>query len=166
VKHTAHVVLIAASLLWCGGIMLPAFLADTHPAGAVMMRMVYAPICHQKAERSFSYHGHPFSVCERCASVYFAAAVVFVLYPFRRRLHLPSGISFPLLLLCLLPMLCDRLLAFSGLAHSGVAVRVATGIAAGAGFGFFLPPAWMEAWRQLAHPRLSSSPYNMRSIHE
>lgn len=159
-KHTASVVLLTASLLWCGGIVLPAVLADTFPVAALTVRMAYSPVCHQRPERSLHVFGHPFSVCERCSAIYFSAAGLFLLFPFRRSIRIPFGIGVRTLLLFLLPVLCDRLLAVANLYHSSSAIRMATGVAAGAGFGLFFPPAWMEAWSHFFRPHLSFFSHN------
>ncbi len=144
-KHTVYFVLLALSLLWCAGIILPAVIADSHPLAATSVHLLYRPVCHQRADRSLSVHDHPFSVCERCSAIYFSTMLLVFLYPFRKRLHLPFGISLRTLLIFLLPLLLDRLLAIANLAHNTMETRLLTGVLAGIGIGLFVLPAWMEA---------------------
>jgi uncharacterized membrane protein len=59
-------VLLAASTLWCLGIIAAPLL------GLTGVYEFFSRICHQEPERSWQLFGRSLPVCIRCASIYFA----------------------------------------------------------------------------------------------
>jgi uncharacterized membrane protein len=53
----------------------PAWIEHLLAIEARPLRLAYAPLCHQIAERSPALFGHPFAVCARCFGLYAGGAV-------------------------------------------------------------------------------------------
>ncbi len=73
-----HHLLTAATLLFVGPVFAAPLLRAAGWWPAAVVYALFAPICHQIAERSFHLLGHPLAVCHRCLGLYlgFAAGVV------------------------------------------------------------------------------------------
>lgn len=63
---TVNAALLAASTLWCIGILAAPLL------GVSWIYDLFSRICHQDPLRSWHILGEPLPVCIRCASIYFA----------------------------------------------------------------------------------------------
>lgn len=65
-------VLVAAALafLFAAGIFFAPVLDSTGSPWGKVLRLVYAPVCHQLPERSLAVGGVPQAVCARCAGLY------------------------------------------------------------------------------------------------
>ncbi|MBL0176168.1 MAG: DUF2085 domain-containing protein [Ignavibacteria bacterium] len=147
--------LAAAAVLWTGGTLAaPLFAATGHPLAAAASRLLYAPLCHQDAARSFAILGVPLSVCHRCEAVYiaFTVTVLASFLPARAR-----ALSLPMLTLLLLPMLLDVAFDMLGLRTNTDVTRVATGALAGIGLALFIVPAARELGSELAARRACST---------
>ena len=55
-----------AGLPW----LSPLAKASGHPLIGDLLFRLYAPLCHQKPERSFFFFGHQVAFCHRCAAMY------------------------------------------------------------------------------------------------
>lgn len=54
---------------------------------APLLYAVFAPVCHQLAERSFHLGAHPLAVCHRCFGFYVGFTLGLALLPLVRRLR-------------------------------------------------------------------------------
>jgi len=151
-----YAVLLFLSLLWIAGFFLPSFL---HVFGrtdaALISRLVYSPVCHQDAARSFTLFDWPLSVCHRCAAIYLSFAAVLLLFPLLRRSRLFDSLALSRLAIFIVPMILDYVLDVFGIWHNSAVSRSISGIIAGAGLALFTVPAWMELWtlrgRSISH---------------
>ena len=63
--------LASAAAAWCAAIVAPPLMHATgHHAFAILLKGLFAPLCHQIAARSFLIGGEPLSVCARCTGIY------------------------------------------------------------------------------------------------
>jgi uncharacterized membrane protein len=91
-----YIVVVAISLIWCGGILIaPLWAGETGYKGSLSdgFYSFYSSSCHQLDERSFHLNEHKYGVCSRCTSIYFGFLFGVMLYPFVRKLNnidLPS----------------------------------------------------------------------------
>ncbi len=103
--------LLAGSLSWLLLILLPAWLqAAGWPEGRAL-QWLFAPVCHQLPERSFSWGAAPLAVCHRCFGVYGGFALGLLCWPHLPRLAGRFQRRSRLLWLFLLPIAIDVLLA-------------------------------------------------------
>jgi uncharacterized membrane protein len=64
------------ALLWLGLLLLaPWLMATRRVLPALVLYRVFALVCHQQPERSFSWLSFPLPVCMRCTGTYFGFAV-------------------------------------------------------------------------------------------
>jgi len=164
-SRRACAVLAAAALVWCLLILLPpALMSLRQPEAAVLLRRLFAPVCHQEAARSFLIAGHPLAVCHRCTAVYLAFAAVAVGFSLLSLPGLLREMSLPRLALFLLPMAVDAGFDLLGWWSNSALSRSVSGGCAGAGLACFVIPAWIEAWKEFfplhAHITLS------RKVHD
>ncbi len=66
---------------------------------AGLIRLFFAPICHQIPERSFQLSGHSLAVCARCTGLYAGMVVGLLFYPFiktvgSKNIPSPKGLLF------------------------------------------------------------------------
>ena len=144
---TGYLILLAAALLWnIGFFAAPLLHGAGHDEIAIFGRMIYAPVCHQDAARSFALFGWPLSVCHRCSAIYLSFTAMLLLFPLLR--HRPFFVSLPLsrLAIFILPMLLDYVLDVFGLWSNSALSRAVSGSLAGTGLAVFTIPAWMEVW--------------------
>ena len=100
------------------------------------VRMLYAPICHQKIERTLSLLGEPMAVCSRCAGLYFGAALAVLLAALMpRMLWWPNRVWF---FAALLPTAIDAVLPWAGLPQLSLVPRHFVAWPAGFAVGWFL----------------------------
>lgn len=123
-----------------------------------LIRLAYAPLCHQLPSRSLVVCGEPMALCARCFALYAGFWAVGMLYsvvwlsPWRG--HRPRDpIPWPVLVLCLAPMALDggaQMAIWPEWSEQGVrwhalwestnALRLITGGLAGAGVGAWVYP--------------------------
>ncbi|MCA1631124.1 MAG: DUF2085 domain-containing protein [Acidobacteria bacterium] len=151
---------VCAWLLACAGALLylalifaaPLAEASGHTAVSWSLYGVFAPLCHQIAERSFYVAGHPLAVCARCAGVYAGFTLCLLLYPLVRSLRRTEAPRRGWLVVIALPCVLDFLVNFTGLWHNTHASRAITGAWLGAGAVFFVAPGLADAaqtlWRK------------------
>ncbi len=122
----------AALLALAVGIVPAAALAVTlaRAGGApAWIELPFRLVCHGIDARSLAIAGVPMPICARCFALYvggLAGIAAFIALPIRRRLPLA------VLGIALLPMAIDGLSQAAGLRESSNALRVATGLVAGA----------------------------------
>jgi uncharacterized membrane protein len=99
------------------------------------VRLLYAPICHQKAERTLALLGEPMAVCSRCSGLYFGAAfAVLVAALMPRVCWWPSRVWF---FAALAPTALDALLPWVGLPQLSLVPRHFVAWPAGIAVGWF-----------------------------
>ena len=99
------------------------------------VRLLYAPICHQKAERTLSLLGEMMAVCSRCSGLYFGAALAVLLAGLmRRKLWWPNRVWF---FAALLPTAIDAVLPWLGLPQLSLIPRHFVAWPAGFAVGWF-----------------------------
>lgn len=99
------------------------------------VRVFYAPICHQKVERSLSLLGETMAVCSRCSGLYFGAAVAVLLAALMpRALWWPNRIWF---FAALAPTAIDAVLPWLGLPQLSLVPRHFVAWPAGFAAGWF-----------------------------
>lgn len=107
---------------------------------AGIIYMVFKPLCHQRASRSFFIWGHQLAVCARCMGVYsglaFSGVFASALLMARKLKPLPVY----LLIFFLIPIAIDGAVQLLGLRESTNIIRLLTGILAGFGVVLFLYP--------------------------
>jgi uncharacterized membrane protein len=59
-----------AALIFAAGTCLPPVMESADLNGSWLLRLMYAPICHQQPERSFNILQGTQAVCARCAGLY------------------------------------------------------------------------------------------------
>ncbi len=97
---------------------------------AALLRLVYSPVCHQEAARSFSICGVPLAVCARCTGGYAAFTLTALLLPLFERTEL-RRVPARAWLTGLAPLVLDWLLDVAGLVENSLASRTVTGAMAG-----------------------------------
>jgi len=121
-----------ALLVATAGTALFALLPVTPPW---QVRLLYASVCHQKAERTLTLLGEPMAVCSRCAGLYFGAAVaVFLAAWMPRVLWWPHRFWF---FAALLPTAIDATLPWLGLPQLTLVPRHFVAWPAGFAAGWF-----------------------------
>lgn len=102
--------------------------------------MVFKPLCHQRASRSFFVWDHQLAVCARCLGVYLGLALsgVFATALLMARKLKPLPVY--LLVFFLIPLTIDGAVQLFGLRESTNIIRLFTGILAGFGVVLFLYP--------------------------
>jgi uncharacterized membrane protein len=70
-----------------------------------LLFLIYTPLCHQRPERSFCFHGYQVAYCHRCTAMYTSLVVAGLLFGLLRRRIKPVSLRIGGLLL--LPMLLD-----------------------------------------------------------
>ncbi|NIM00893.1 MAG: DUF2085 domain-containing protein [Acidobacteria bacterium] len=100
------------------------------------VRLLYAPICHQKAERSLNLFGEVMAVCSRCSGLYFGATLAVLLALLMpRRLWWPHKTWF---FAALLPTAVDAMLPWVGLPQLSLVPRHFVAWPAGFAAGWFV----------------------------
>ena len=121
------------ALLWLGLLLLaPWLMATGRILPALVWYRVFALVCHQQPERSFSWWNFPLPVCMRCTSIYvgFAAGWLF-------SLRLPA-LPRRWLFVALTPLAIDWILGVTGLWANTPTSRTLTGALAGGALAWWL----------------------------
>lgn len=133
-----YILTAAGALAWLAAIFLAPGLAARGDGGAArFVYALFAPVCHQRPDRCFTFLGEPLAVCGRCLGIYLGFAAGLVLYPFVRgfsRLALPRPRLF---LLAVCPMAVDGVAGILGLWGSPIGFRLATGFLWGTVLPFY-----------------------------
>jgi uncharacterized membrane protein len=136
--RTIWALTFGGAVLWMALIFLAPWLAGRGAAGAArIIYAVFAPVCHQLADRCFVLDGHPLAVCGRCLGVYAGFLAGLCLYPFVRgfsRPDLPRARTFVLLTL---PLALDGTAGVLGIWKSPIGLRFGTGVLWGAILPFY-----------------------------
>lgn len=111
---------------------------------AGLIKLFYAPLCHQNPERSFVLWDHALPVCSRCTGIYTGFFLGTVIFPFIskkiKNIYPPKII----LLLALLPMGLDVGLKWILHIDTGLIIHFITGSVFSILFSFFAIPGLLE----------------------
>ncbi len=145
---------LAGTAVWLAAIFAaPWLMARGAPGAARFVYGIFAPVCHQIADRCFTWRGQPLAVCGRCLGIYAGFALGLALYPLVRgfgRLALPQARLFVALTL---PMALDAGGGILGLWRSPIGLRFATGLAWGALLPYYFVPGVADFFRARAERR-------------
>ncbi|MDX9760069.1 MAG: DUF2085 domain-containing protein [Bacteroidota bacterium] len=149
---SAYALLTAPAVLWSTGLFAASI---AHSSGwdglAFATRLLYSPVCHQDAARSFVIAGWPMNVCHRCSGIYLSFTVMLLILPWFRARWLRHSVSVRRLAIFVLPLLLDYALDVLGVWRNSAMSRLLSGVVAGAGLALFVLPAWMEVWTSRRH---------------
>ena len=138
-RRQRFAVLITAllALLFLGGTLLAPRSSGSDRTGAGLLRLVYAPLCHQQPERSLDLGDGPQAVCARCSGLYFGGTLglISALLMFVGHGRRPRPIW---LALAVAPTVVDALLALTGLPSLANFPRWLLALPAGLVAGWFL----------------------------
>ncbi len=119
---------LAGECLWLGAILVAPYLRSRGSGWASVLYACFAPICHQRPERSFQAFGYPLAVCARCSGIYLGILLGLLAYPFRRGfkvLRLPKLFA---LALVSAPIAIDAAANILGFWNTGPVIRLVTGL--------------------------------------
>ncbi len=127
----------AAAVLVLFGVVAPPLVESWTGVRPSVLRLVYAPLCHQMGERSLVLFGGPLAVCARCTGLYLGAVLGLAAgaWLFVGR---PRTIPRPWLAALVLPTAVDGVLAALGVSPLGDVPRFALAIPAGCAAGVLL----------------------------
>ena len=77
-------VLIGLCCLAVGLVVAAPLVAASGGRAAALLYEIFAPVCHQLAERSFHLAGHPLAVCHRCFGFYAGFTLGLIVLPLLR----------------------------------------------------------------------------------
>ena len=125
---------LTRAALWIGAAGAVAF-AWLPVAPSWQVRLLFAPLCHQQAERTLMLFGETMAVCSRCSGLYFGAAAATVLTALAvRSLWWPRPVWF---LLAIAPTAVDAMLPWAGLPQLALVPRHFLAWPAGFAAGWF-----------------------------
>ena len=126
-----YIGILAAVLLWCGLIVGAPWLQDKSPPAAVLIRLFFAPVCHQEANRSFHVSDKPFAVCARCTGIYAGFLAGVLIFPALRKKSRDAPFR-RVFLLAAVPTAAEFGLAKFDLIPDCAVIRALTGFVIGA----------------------------------
>jgi uncharacterized membrane protein len=126
-----------AALVVLLGVVLAPFLESWSGVRPSALRLVYAPLCHQIAERSLFVFGAPLAVCARCTGLYLGAMLGLALAK-RLGVGRAAAVRRAWLGALVLPTLVDGALALLGLSPLADVPRFLLAIPAGGAAGMLL----------------------------
>jgi len=128
---------LAGECLWLGAIVAAPYLRSRSSGWAPFLYACFAPLCHQRPERSFLAFGYPWAVCARCSGIYLGILLGLLAYPFRRGFALLRLPKLATLALVSAPIALDAAANILGLWNTGPALRLATGLLWGSILPFY-----------------------------
>lgn len=102
-----RLVIFFFAAIWFLGIISPCFNFDLTNAFYPFQNQIYSTVCHQNAQKSFSYNEFSFLVCARCTGIYAGALISALVIIFYLKQFL---FSTKYLILFSIPMLFDVIL--------------------------------------------------------
>ncbi len=154
-QKVIYSVILAISILWCGGIIIaPYWAGEVGIKGDISegIYSFYAKSCHQLDSRSHHLFEHKLGVCSRCTSIYFAFLLGVILYPFLRKL---SNIDLPSLFYLFIPvglMILDVGLDLLDIQKNSFLTRDITGAIIGFVLPFFIIPGTIRVFYEYFIP--------------
>lgn len=150
---------LLASIFAAGTVAAPALDGAGNPWG-VLLRAIYAPVCHQAAERSLTWAGAAHAVCARCSGLYLGGVIGLA----AGGLWLAGGGRWPRpvwLAVAIAPTAIDAMLPWVGLPQLANLPRSILALPAGAVAALFLA-AGVADW--FASP--AGAPGRSRLVHK
>jgi len=126
---------LAGECLWLGAIIAAPYLRSRDSGWAPILYSCFAPLCHQRPDRSFYAFGYPWAVCARCSGIYLGILLGLLAYPFRRGFDILRLPKLSALALVSAPIALDAAANILGFWNSGPLLRLATGLL----WGLILP---------------------------
>jgi len=108
---------------------------------ADLIRLFFAPVCHQIPERSFQLSGHSLAVCARCTGLYGGVVAGLLFYPVIKTVGNKSIPPPRVLLFSAIPTMVEWILSHLNLVESSNWIRSLAGSVLGAAVVFWLLPA-------------------------
>ena len=138
-----YICVITATLFWCTLIVTAPLLMKHSPKTSALIRLFFAPICHQEAERSFLILDQPLAVCARCSGIYIGFLVGLLAFPIIRR---KLRYIFPrrMFILAVIPTATEFGLVRLELIPDNTVIRAMTGFILGAIIGSYIMNAFIE----------------------
>jgi uncharacterized membrane protein len=124
---------LIAALLWGSlcALVFGAPLLSAHgrfPILASIAYLFFAPVCHQRPDRSFYLLGHPLAVCHRCSGIYIGL-LAGCFFPDRLLKRMTSSGNRRILVLAAsMPLTVDVVLDYFDLWSNGPLSRAASGL--------------------------------------
>jgi uncharacterized membrane protein len=147
-RNAPYWLLITASLLWLGLVLLAPWARQQDWPAAAWLYAFFAPVCHQIPGRSFGSFGNPFAVCHRCFGLYLGFTVGLLVLPYLHRLRERLLERPREILVWFAPMLIDVALRGWNVPPS----RFATGLVAAFPVGLFVWAAASQLFRRTTDP--------------
>ena len=154
-QKVIYIIILAISVLWCGGIILAPYWAGSEGFTGKVSNGIYdfySKSCHQLESRSHHLFEHKLGVCSRCTSIYFAFLLGVILYPFISRI---SNIDLPSLFWLFIPvglMLLDVGLDIADVQKNSFITRDVTGAIIGVVLPFFIIPGTVRIFYEYFTP--------------
>lgn len=154
-QKVIYSVILAISILWCGGIIIAPYWAGQEGVKGDISEGIYSfysKSCHQVSERSHYLFGEKLGVCSRCTAIYFAFLLGVILYPFIRKM---SNIDLPSLFWLFIPvglMLLDVGLDIADVQKNSFITREITGAVIGVVLPFFIIPGTIRVFYEYFTP--------------
>lgn len=140
VSNSRPLVLAAslAALLFLAGTVAVPLLESVGVGGARLARLCYAPLCHQKPERSLEIGGSTQAVCARCSGLYLGGVLGLLAgaVPLLGRRPRPRWLG-----LWAVPTIVDALMSLAGLPSLSNVPRLLLAVPLGLVAGLFLATA-------------------------
>jgi uncharacterized membrane protein len=136
-QRVAVLVTALAALLFLAGTFAVPALESAGSSRGALLRLVYAPLCHQSPERGLSVTGGVQAVCARCSGLYVGGTIGLFsgLLLFVGTAHRPRPLW---LALAVAPTVVDAALSFAGLPALANLPRWVVAVPAGLVAGWFL----------------------------
>ena len=145
-----YILTLAGTVLWLAAVWAAPLLRARGSRVSALIYAVFAPVCHQRPDRSFFAAGWPLAVCGRCLGIYLGFLAGVLAFPWLGRFFRGKVPPARLLVALTLPIVVDAAGNFLGLWGTGNAVRLATGFVWGAVLPFYFIPGVAEAGLQRA----------------
>ncbi len=138
--------------LFLAGAAAPVLASKGHGFASALLYLLFAPVCHQKPDRSFSILGFPWACCHRCCGIYLGMALTSLLLTARR--PRATKIKVFWILLACVPISFDALFPFLGWWTNTATSRMLTGLI----FGCMLAAVLVAALASLAEETAAPTP--------
>ena len=128
---------LTGECLWLAAIVAAPYLRSHGSQWAPVLYACFAPICHQRPERSFKAFGYPLAVCVRCSGIYLGVLLGLLVYPFRRGFEVLRLPTLAALAFVSAPIAIDAAANILGFWNTGPVARLATGLLWGSILPFY-----------------------------
>jgi len=84
IVRNVFVFTLAGIGIWLILIFMAPYLKSLDQPLNAFIYSIFAPICHQRLSRCFSFYGYPLAVCTRCLGIYFGFFLGTLFFPMKR----------------------------------------------------------------------------------